>query len=291
MMVRKVFLGWLIIGLLFGLFLGLRFDFLRVQALKGTYSHRSIPNLREIPEPKITAQSYLVMDAQSGMVLLEKNPHLRLNPASITKMATAINALESYPLEEVITVHKEYPVGKNMELQEGEKITVKNLIYGLLVHSANDAAFVLARQGNGQVSHFVDRMNKFVRQLGLEDTHFVNFDGEDDYNHYSTCYDLAHLARFALRNKVFEQSVRKEKMEVTDISGEISHELKTTNELLGKFPEVKGIKTGWTPEAGECFIGLIEVGDKQFITVILGSEDRFGETEKLINWLKRSFVI
>jgi D-alanyl-D-alanine carboxypeptidase (penicillin-binding protein 5/6) len=291
MKVDRILLGWLLLLLFFSFFISLRIDLIRERKDKISYPSRQLPSLTRNNLPSLTAKSYLVMDADSGLVLAEKNPHLRLNPASITKMVTAISSLESFPLDEVITIKKEYPVGKNMELQPGEKMTIENLIYGLIVHSANDAAFVLAGQTQSKIDDFVNRMNNFVKQLGLNDTNFENFDGEDDKNHYSTAYDLAHIARFALKNKVFYQSIRRQEMTVTNVSGEIEHHLETTNELLGQLPEVKGIKTGWTPEAGECFIGLIELGGKEFITVILGSEDRFGETKKLITWLKGSLEI
>ncbi len=285
---KKVLLGWLVLILFFLFFLALRYDFIRHKAAGVNYISRPLLSFSPPNLTRLTAKSYLVIDVESGMVLAEKNPHLALHPASITKMATAITVLESYPLGEVITVKKEYPVGKNMQLEAGERMTVENLIYGLLVHSANDAAFVLAGQTEHKISQFINQMNKLVKQLGLKNTHFVNFSGEDDQNHYSTAYDLAHLARFSLKNKVFAQSIRRKEMLVSDLSGEIEHQLQTTNELLEEFPEVKGIKTGWTPTVGQCFIGLIEIEEKQFITVILGSEDRFGETEKLIDWLKTS---
>jgi len=241
-----------------------------------------------VSPPKLVAQSAVVFDVDSGTVLFQKNFHLELHPASITKMATAIVALETYPLDEVIEVSRAYPVGRNMELQPGERISVKNLIYGLLVHSANDAAFVLAGQEENRIKNFINRMNNFVVQLGLENTHFINFDGEDDQNHYSTAFDLAHLARWALKNKIFVQAVQTREMEVADVQGKIIHYLETTNELLGVAPEVKGIKTGWTPKAGECFVGLIQLKDHQLITVVLKSNDRFGETKKLIQWAKEA---
>lgn len=288
MKVKKILISWLALLFLFLFFLAVRFDLIRQKLSATNYNPRPVSELAELSLPELTAKSYLIVDVENGTILAKRNPHLKLHPASITKMATAINALESYPLGEVITVKQEYLVGKNMELQAGEKITVENLIYGLLVHSANDAAFVLAGQNQTNVKQFVMRMNNFVEQLGLKNTHFVNFDGEEDKNHYSTAFDLAHLARFALKNKVFEQAIRKKEMTVTDLSGEIVHRLETTNELLGPITEVKGIKTGWTPQSGECFIGLIEIEDKEFITVILGSEDRFGETQMLIERIKES---
>ncbi len=288
MKVKRILFGWLLLLIVFFFFASLRLDISRRRRASINYQSREYPDIADTRFPELTSKSYLVMESGSGTVLAEKNPHLKLNPASITKMVTAISALESFPLDEVITIQEEYPVGKNMELQPGEKMTIENLIYGLIVHSANDAAFVLAGQTQTKIEAFVVRMNNFVKQLGLNDTNFENFDGEDDKNHYSTAYDLAHIARFALENKVFYQSIRRQEMTVTDVSGEIEHNLETTNELLGQLPEVKGIKTGWTPEAGECFIGLIELDGKEFITVILGSEDRFGETKQLINWLKAS---
>lgn len=283
----QLILIWLMLSIGLVFFWAVRLDFLRWRHNPQAYQPRPIAAKSDSQIPNLTAKSFLVVEVDSGRVIGQKNPHFQLNPASITKVATAINALESYPLGEVMTVKQEYPIGKNMELQAGEKITVENLIYGLLVHSANDAAFVLAGQNDEEVDNFITRLNKFVRQFGLEDTHFVNFDGEDDQNHYSSAYDLAHLARFALNNKVFEQAVRKKEMVVTDVSGKIVHRLETTNELLDQVPEVKGIKTGWTPTAGECFLGLVEIDENEFITVILGSEDRFGETKLLIDWLKK----
>ncbi len=238
--------------------------------------------------PKLTARSVIVVDRSSGTILFQKSPQLKLHPASITKIATAITALESYALDEVITVNQPYLVGRVMGLESGERITVKNLVYGLLIHSANDAAFVLAGQDQKRINKFVNRMNNFIVQLGLKNTHFANFDGEDDLNHYSSAFDLAQLARRALLNKVFAQAVRTKSMVVRDVEGKINHQLEATNELLGLIPEIRGIKTGWTPQAGECFIGLINFGNHDLITVVLDSQDRFEDTKRLIFWAKQA---
>lgn len=292
MIIKKIFFTWFLLVFLSVFLYSFRLDFWRRNKLSVDYNPRTYPKLASHnPSFDLSAQSFLILDAESGKVLASKNPHLRLHPASITKMVTAINSLETYPLEEVITVREEYPRGKIMNLEVGEKITVESLIYGLLVHSANDAAFVLAGQNEAQIDIFINRMNNFIRQLGLRNTYLVNYDGLEDENHYSTSFDLAHLARFALENKVFEQAIRIEEMEVTDINGEISHQLETTNELLRQIPEVQGIKTGWTPQSGECFIGLVEVKGRRLITVILNSEDRFGETLQLIDWMNEKMVI
>ena len=253
------------------------------------FSPRPFPLIKQAVDlPRLSAKSALLIDVDSGTVIFQKNPHLRLNPASITKIATAIAALETYPVDEIITVKSAYPVGKIMGLEAGEKISVKNLIYGLLIHSANDAAFVLAGQQPKKIKVFVGRMNQLAEELGLRDTHFVNFDGEDDLAHYSTAWDLAQLSRLALKDNIFIQAVGIRKMVIWDIKGEIGHHLETTNELLGFVPEIKGIKTGWTPVAGECFVGLVQLENQRLISVVLNSDDRFGDTKTLVNWAKRS---
>jgi len=253
------------------------------------FSPRPLPLIKQAVDlPRLSAKSALLIDVDSGTVIFQKNPHLRLNPASVTKIATAIAALETYPVDEIITVKSAYPVGKVMGLEASEKISVENLIYGLLIHSANDAAFVLAGQQPEKIKVFIGRMNQLAEELGLGDTHFVNFDGEDDLAHYSTAWDLAQLSRSALKDNIFIQAVGIREMVVWDIKGEIGHHLETTNELLGFVPEIKGIKTGWTPIAGECFVGLIQLENQRLISVVLNSDDRFGDTKTLVNWAKQS---
>jgi len=240
----------------------------------------------QVPVPEISARSAIILDIDSGTIIFQKEPHIKLHPASITKMVTAATVLETRSLNEVITVKQEYPIGRIMGLEAGEKITVENLIYGLLVHSANDAAYVLAGQDGAEIKIFVDRMNEIVIGLGLKDTHFVNFDGEEDEDHYSTAFDLAHIARWSLRSDVFSQAIQLNEILVKDVANQKEHLLQTTNELLPAMEEIKGIKTGWTPQSGECFVGLADFADHQVVTVVLASEDRFGDTQKLVNWIK-----
>lgn len=254
-----------------------------------SFTQQALPLVNKFTSAfEISAKSAIIIDADSGTVLYQKDPHQRLHPASITKMATAIIALETYPMDEVIEIKNSYKIGRNMGLIDGEKITVEGLIYGILVHSANDAAYVLAGQDPRTIKNFIERMNSFIKEVGLKDTHFVNFDGEDDEDHYSSAWDLAQLARRAIRNDIFLSAVGKKEVIIKDVSGENEHQLETTNQLLGITPEVSGIKTGWTPIVGECFVGLIDLKGHKIITVILGSTDRFGETRKMIDWLKEA---
>ena len=242
---------------------------------------------------RLSAKSFLVLDVDSGSLLVSDNENRALAPASLTKVITALVALDSYSLDEVLTVDFAYPVGRNMGLLPGEKIKVYDLLLGLMIHSANDAAYVLAKNHPQGIKGFIKAMNLKAKDLGFVRTHLVNFDGEEDDDHYTTAFELAQLSRFLIKNDFLSQIVQEREVVVSDISGKIQHKLETTNELLGVIPGAKGLKTGWTSQAGECFIGLFEIKDKNgrektIMTVVLGSNDRFGETSKLVSWVKRN---
>lgn len=250
-------------------------------------------NLTNVQVPKTTARSVLAVDLSSAVVFYAKNENAWVLPASTVKMMTALVSLDYYDLDEILVVGKVSDFGQDMKLLEGEKISVENLLYGLLVVSANDAALVLAQNYPGGEKAFVEKMNQKAQELNLNHTHFANPTGLDsdqegnllaDYS-YTTSLDLVRLAGWALRNPVFAKMVATPKIEVSDISGEIKHQLLNINILLNTFPEIKGIKTGWTEEAGECLVSLAERNGEKIIVVVLGSQDRFGETTQLIDWI------
>jgi len=242
--------------------------------------------------PSLTAKSVVVMDKNSSVVMYSKNKKLWVLPASTVKIMTALVALDYYPLDDVLTVGEVEDRGQDMRLVKGEKITVKNLLYGLLVASANDAALALAQNHSGGLPVFVGAMNEKAAKLHLENTYFANPTGLDsdeegkllsDFS-YTTALDLARLTAEAFKNPLFSEIIKTKKITVSDISGKISHQLFNINQLLGKIDGLKGGKTGWTEEAGECLVSYVERNGQGIITVILGSRDRFGETEKLVNW-------
>ncbi|HEX8923224.1 MAG TPA: serine hydrolase [Patescibacteria group bacterium] len=235
--------------------------------------------------PDVQAQAYILVDNLTNQILVSKNPHSRIYPASTTKLATVLTALNLYPLDEVITADQ-YTEGQNMKLVQGEKMTVRNLVTALLVYSANDAAYNLANHYTGGVSGFVSQMNSLAQKYNLQDTHFVTFDGLHDPNHFSSAYDLSQFGRLAIKNPVVKETVKTRSISVTDIDGKISHPLVTTNELLGVVPEIEGLKTGWTPEAGGCFVGLINIGGHELISVVADSPDRFADTKNIVDWAK-----
>ena len=237
------------------------------------------------PAPALSTRSAIVVDVDSKAVLYLKNPDQPFFPASTTKMMTAIVARQVYDLDQIITVPEDIEaIGQVMELEVDEKITVENLLYGLLIASGNDAAEVLAQSNPEGREVFIGKMNEKAKELRLEKTTFKNPSGIEEDSHVSTTHDLAILAAEFLGDPLLSKIVKTKAITITDESGQIGHELENINELLGKVRGLKGVKTGWTENAGECLVSYVERDGRKIITVVLGSADRFGETEKLIEW-------
>lgn len=251
------------------------------------FIHPPTPVVESKYTPYLSTQNYLVIDSATNTVLLGNKINDRIFPASTTKLATALTALNLYPLDEVITATP-YTEGKVMELKQGEKVTVRTLVTALLVYSANDAAFNLANHYQNGTSGFVEKMNELVKKYKLINTNFTNYDGIHSEFHYSTVYDLSQLARLALTMPYIVDTAKQKEVFLTDLSGETKYSLTSTNELLGVIPEVEGLKTGWTPEASGCFIGVININGHKLVTVVANSADRFADTTKLINWAKEN---
>lgn len=247
-------------------------------------------NITNQEAPPVTAPGIVVMDIASGVVLLEKNPDVKMLPASTTKIMTALIALEKYSMDDVVTVKTVISERQVMGLVTGEKITVENLLYGILVHSANDAAFALAEHfEDGGVEGFISTMNQKATELHLTNTHFVNPIGFDHADQYTTPKDLARLSMYALENPIVNKFVGVAQITVSDTTFTYFHPLKNVNQLLGKIPGVSGVKTGWTQAAGECLVSTAQRNGEKILIVLLGSENRFGETEQLINWTFTNF--
>ena len=252
------------------------------------FQHQETPIVKLVQSPALLSDSYILIDVDTNKVLTSKNQDGKIYPASTTKLATALTALNLYPLDEIVTITQTYDEGKIMNLQLGEKITIKSLVTALLVYSANDSAFSLANHYQKGIPGFIDQMNLLMTKYNLKNTHFTNFDGIHNDNHYSTVYDLSQLGRLAIQNSTVRDVVKNKSMTITDTTGQIKHEITTTNELLGVVPEIIGLKTGWTPEAKGCFIGLINLNGHQVISVVANSDDRFQDTKTLISWLKQN---
>ncbi len=237
------------------------------------------------PGFEISAAGVVVYDVASGVTLFGRNTDVSLFPASTTKIMTALVALEHYGLDDVVHVQTVANTGAVMGLVPGERITVENLLYGALVQSGNDAAWALAEHFPGGVEKFVEAMNKKAADLHLVNTHFTNPVGFDDPNHTMTAIDLTRLAAYALTNKTIVKIVAIPQITISDVTHTQFHPLTNVNTLLGKIPGVAGIKTGWTEEAGENLVTLVERDNHKVIIVVLKSLNRFADTEGLINWV------
>lgn len=239
--------------------------------------------------PILSSQSVMAVDLVSGVTLYEKDPNKALLPASTTKIVTALVALDTYELDSVLKVGRVNVEGQKMGLVVGEEMKFIDLLNGLLIYSANDAAEVLAQNHPGGRALFIGLMNKKIKDLGLTNTHFTNPVGLDDGAQYSTTRDLVVVSKFAMKNPIFSEIVGTKDKTVTSVDGRIVHKLTNINKLLGVVPGVMGVKTGWTENARENLVTYIEREDKKVMIVVLGSSDRFGETKELIDWIFDSY--
>lgn len=240
--------------------------------------------------PEFSAFSIFAIDVESGTVLFEKNPDIQILPASTTKIMTALVAMEAYDVDQIMVVPKIRVAGQKMNLINGEMISVRDLLYGLLVASANDAAEVLAyyyplnsRQG------FIQRMNEKAKEIGMENTFFTNPTGLEDIGHLSTARDMVALSIYAMQNPFFASIVGTKQITLKSFDGAYKHNLLSINQLLGEVEGVLGVKTGWTENAKENLVSYVQRNGRTIAIALLGSDDRFGESKKLIEWLYENY--
>lgn len=248
-----------------------------------------IPTPNEL-EASISAQSVLVYDITSGTPLIAQASNQPLAPASTTKLMTALVALETYSPETLLKfAPSDFRFGFNHDFKVGEELTVKDLITAMLVESANEAAFNLARNHPQKEAGFVKRMNEKAKELGLKNTHFTNPAGFDNPDHYSTADDLNLLAIKATENPLLKEVVKLKKAEIADFSRRIKHQVTSTNKLLLYNPQVIGVKTGTTPGAKEVLITQFKDDDKVIQVIVLGSDDRYEDTLSLFSAVKNHY--
>jgi D-alanyl-D-alanine carboxypeptidase len=258
-------------------------------------TYPKLPKLKEGFEafPSLSAQAALAVDVDSGVALYEKNSDTKLLPASTTKIITALVTLESKNPDDVITATPVSVEGQKLGIFAGEELTVTDLLYSLLVYSANDAAEVLAASycgtpGCGREA-FISAMNEKARELSLTNSHFVNPAGLDSPNHYSTARDLVRAAEVAMENNLFAKIVGTKDITISSVEGKFQYKLQNINALLGEVDGVLGVKTGWTENARENLVTFVDRDGRRVMMAVLGSQDRFGETKKLINWIYENY--
>lgn len=243
--------------------------------------------------PVIEAQSIYALDLATDTPLVVRDIFSRRPIASIEKLVTAMVILDRHKLDEKVVVSKKAAEeeGSSMGLKRGEEITVENLLNGMLINSGNDAAVALAEFDSGTEGVFIFKMNEKARGLGLRDTHFSNAKGFDEPDNYSTAYDTMIFSRAALSYPFIRKTVAIKNTVVTSVSGKTKHRLENTNELLeNPHWKIVGLKTGKTPGAGQSFVSLLKgPADREILTVMLDSPNRFKETKILIDWILRNY--
>ena len=248
---------------------------------------------REVSEPAITAVAAYLMDPLTGDVLYQKNPDQPLPMASTTKIMTAIVAMENASLNDSITISDHaIAVGESSAwLSKGETLTVEQLLYALLVQSANDAAVALAEHVAGSEEAFVEMMNEKARELGAENTYFRNPHGLDVEGHYTTARDLAVIAAYAMQNPLFREIVASSGYQIPWPGHPYPRVLENHNKLLKMYPYATGIKTGYTVGAGKCLVASAEREGRELISVILnGGEIYWDQTIQLMEYGFNSFA-
>ncbi len=236
--------------------------------------------------PTVTAASALLIDLPTGATLFEKAPDEPRPPASTAKLMTALVAIDQAPLTDVVPVTEAAAAqeGSRMGLVAGERLTILDLLHGLLIPSGNDAAVALADYVAGSETDFVGMMNAKAQELGLANTRFANSHGLDAPGQAMTARDLAKLAQVALENKTIDEIVA---LKSANVAG---HALTNTNELLGSYEGADGVKTGTTDEAGQCLVASVTRGDRRALLVIMGSTDRYSDARKLFDYAASAYA-
>jgi len=252
------------------------------------FNFHSIPYSKNFFFPQISAKAAYLVDLPSFTPVFQKNAHLKLLPASTTKIVTALVTMDVFKLNKVVSIRRLIIDGQTMGLVPQEKITVRNLLYGALIHSANDAAYALANAYG--YKNFIRLMNQKAKQLKMTDTHFINPVGFDNPQQYTSVFDLALAARELLENSFLANTIAIKDITISDVNFSHFHHLASTNKLLGKMVGIGGLKTGYTEGAGENLVSFYKHKGHQYIIVILKSDDRFKDTRTLISWLDNNIA-
>lgn len=296
--VKKIFIFLLIIVTLNGAFINLCYADDVEEDETEEITETEINEVNEVSKnaaevPILNSRRCVIFDRTSKTVMYGKNEELRSAMASTTKIMTATIALENGNLQDEITIDRKAAGtgGSRLGLKRGDKITLNDLLYGLMLRSGNDAAVAIAEHIGGSVEGFAELMNQKATELGLKDTHFVTPHGLDSSEHYTTALELAKLTDYALKNEKFAKIVATKSTTIS-INGN-PRQLSNTNELLGVLNGVIGVKTGFTNGAGRCLVTETKRGDMDIIVVVLGADtkkDRTKDSIKLIEYAFSNFT-
>lgn len=237
--------------------------------------------------PGLSAESAALIDVASGRILYAKNGSKKMRIASLTKTMTAIVAIESGKLDQLVTVPPEAVgvEGSSIYLKKNEKLTLEELLYGLMLRSGNDAAVTIATHVGGSLPGFVYMMNEKAALIGMNHTNFTNPHGLDDSNmHYSTAEDMAKLSAYALRNPVFRQIVSTKVKDISWEGEQWDRRLLNKNKMLHLYEGADGVKTGYTKLAKRCLAASATRDGRQLATITLNASDDWNDSAKLLDW-------
>ncbi len=243
-------------------------------------------------EPNINSRAAIIYDRNSKEIIYGKEENTKRKMASTTKILTSIVVIENGNLSDTVTASKKAAGtgGSRLGLKVGDKATVQDLLYGLMLHSGNDAAVALAEHVGGSIEGFAQKMNDKAKELDLKCTHLVTPHGLDNDDHYTTAYELAKITDYALNNKIFANIVGTKSCTIHINNN--PRNLSNTNELLGNLPGVYGVKTGFTNGANRCLVTATKSENIDIITVVLGADTkkfRTSDSIKLINYAKNNY--
>ncbi|WP_160691513.1 D-alanyl-D-alanine carboxypeptidase family protein [Clostridium sp. C2-6-12] len=230
---------------------------------------------------RVNARCAIALDKESGMVLYEQNAYEIVPMASTTKILTALIAIEQGDLDKKVTISKKAASirGSTVGYKENEQITLKELVYGLMFKSGNDAAIAIAEELGKSTEGFAEIMNHYARGIGLLDSHFESPHGLDSSKHYSSAYDLAHLTAKGMDYDLFREIVGSK--EISKEKYNFTRDYNNINKILWRIPGANGVKTGYTGQAGKCLVSSINNNGKDIIIVVLNCPDRWNVTDEI----------
>ncbi|MEA4987730.1 MAG: D-alanyl-D-alanine carboxypeptidase family protein [Anaerovorax sp.] len=240
--------------------------------------------------PEISARTAIVMDLNSGMVLYEKNSQDKVYPASTTKILTALLAIEQGDLNDMVTISKKASgvEGSSIYLEVGEKISLKDLVYGLMLRSGNDAAIAIAEKISGNTASFVEKMNERARQIGAENTHFMNPNGLHDEEHYTTAYDMALIARQAMLNPAFKEVAASKSWTAERGDGKFNV-FYNKNKVVHEYEGGTGVKIGYTKTSGRTLVASSKRDGMELICVVMDDPNWFDDSYRLMDAMYDSY--
>jgi D-alanyl-D-alanine carboxypeptidase (penicillin-binding protein 5/6) len=247
-----------------------------------------------VAAPTVSAQGAAVIDVDSGRILYDKNGDQKMRIASLTKIMTAIVAIEESNIKDLVAV-PDYAIGvegSSIYLRHGEKLTLEQLLYGLMLRSGNDAAVAIAHHVGGSLEGFVHLMNEKAKYLGLSATSFGNPHGLDDNDHqYSTPNDMAKLSAYALKNETFQQIVATQVKKIPLHGEKWDRKLINKNKMLRFYEGANGVKTGYTKLARRCLVSSAERDDRKIAVVTLNAPNDWEDHSRLLDYAFQQFTV